>query len=64
MSANHKKLKAYLDKRFEPPVVAVALLAYEMCMVQSLQSIEPCEEWAVALHKVAETISKDYGAGA
>jgi hypothetical protein len=61
VSRNRKLLERYLKARFEPPVVAVGLLCYEMCMVQSLQDIEACEEWAQALHRVAETVSADYG---
>jgi hypothetical protein len=63
-SKRKKALEERLAATFEQPVVAVALLAYDMCMVQSLQSIVQCDEWAEALRDVADVVQADYGSGA
>lgn len=55
-----KQLKKAIQ-RFDPPLQSVALLAYEMSMVPSLQTMALCDAWAEALRIVADAVETDYG---
>jgi hypothetical protein len=58
-----KQLEKYLAARFEAHLVTTGLLLYDLSMVQTLQTLDECEAWAEALHRIANAVSKDYGRG-